>query len=467
MVSGWRDWSLRTRLTVLNSIANLVSALVLFGIALAVIGARTDEYVRGQLVGAARAVADALSHRQVLRPMPSGNIELVQLVDANGRVVSASTPISGRPPIAAFRPSRPGVPEDRYLCGSPAVPGCIYVLALTVDAPHEVEVVGGETLPRQRWVIYTATRHRQFPPPFSGLLIGAVALMTVINAFLTYRVIDRTLRPVRVIRSELAEITATDLGRRVTVPRSHGEIEQLASTVNRTLDLLEGLVEQQRRFASDASHELRSPLTAMRAQVEEGLLAPEDTDWAATARAILASVDRLQAIVTDLLTIARLDAGGPQSRDLVDLAELARTELDRRPHDPRVRRRLEPGVVVVGDLLRLTRLLTNLLDNAERHAREEIVVTVRRDPDAAVLEVLDDGAGIPPEYRETVFQRFTRLDAARSRDAGGTGLGLAIARQIAETHGGTLTIEDSPRGARFVLRLPYPEVNDEAGSRSR
>jgi len=468
MVSRWRDWSLRARLTVLNSIANLVSALILFGIALAVIGVRTDEYVRGQLVGAARAVADALAHRQVLRPMPSGNIDLVQLVDERGRVVSASSRLTGRPPITDFRPARPGVPEDRYECGSPAVSGgCLYLLALAVDTPHEVQVVGGEKLPRGRWVIYTAMRHRSFPPPFSGLLIGAVALMAVIDTFLTYRVIDRTLRPVRVIRSELAEITATDLGRRVSVPRSHGEIEQLAVTVNRTLDLLEGLVEQQRRFASDASHELRSPLTAMRAQVEEGLLAPDDTDWPATARAILASVDRLQAIVTDLLTIARLDAGGPQSRDLVDLAELARTELDRRPHDPRVVRRLEPGVVVVGDLLRLTRLLTNLLDNAERHARSEIVVTVRREPEAAVLEVLDDGAGIPPEYRETVFQRFTRLDAARSRDAGGTGLGLAIARQIAEAHGGTLTIEDSPRGARFVLRLPFPRVSDEAASRSR
>ena len=121
-------------------------------------------------------------------------------------------------------------------------------------------------------------------------------------------------------------------------------------------------------------------------------------------------------------------------------------------------------MVVIGDLQRLTRVLTNLLDNAERHAKSTITVTVRREPDAAVLEVLDDGAGIPPEHREAVFQRFTRLDTARSRDAGGTGLGLAIARQIAEAHGGTLTIEDSLSGARFVLRLPYPENGDEEAS---
>jgi signal transduction histidine kinase len=110
---------------------------------------------------------------------------------------------------------------------------------------------------------------------------------------------------------------------------------------------------------------------------------------------------------------------------------------------------------VCGDALRLGRLLTNLVDNAERHAVAQITVTVRTDEEGdAVLEVLDDGAGIDPEQWEVVFRRFTRLDAARSRDSGGTGLGLSIARHIAEAHGGSLRIEPSDRGARFVLRLP-------------
>ena len=126
---------------------------------------------------------------------------------------------------------------------------------------------------------------------------------------------------------------------------------------------------------------------------------------------------------------------------------------------------LEPGVMVIGDRLRLGRLLTNLVDNAERHADSTITITVRHAPNGehdgqrfphgiAVLEVIDDGPGIDPDKRELVFQRFARLDAARNKDAGGTGLGLPIARQIAEASGGTLRIEDSPRGARFVLRLP-------------
>jgi signal transduction histidine kinase len=115
-------------------------------------------------------------------------------------------------------------------------------------------------------------------------------------------------------------------------------------------------------------------------------------------------------------------------------------------------------VVVDGDRLQLARLLTNLLDNAERHAESQIIVTLRRQGEEAVLEVVDDGTGIAPEHREKVFERFTRLDASRSRDAGGTGLGLPIAREIATAHLGTLTIEDSDTGARFVLRLPVQEA---------
>jgi len=115
----------------------------------------------------------------------------------------------------------------------------------------------------------------------------------------------------------------------------------------------------------------------------------------------------------------------------------------------------------MGDRLRLGRLMTNLFDNAERHAESTVTVTVREDGQGAVLEVLDDGEGIAPEHREAVFHRFTRLDASRSRDAGGTGLGLPIAREIAKAHGGALWIADSERGARFVLHLPLRNGYDQ------
>src|SRR3984893_27285 len=169
---------------------------------------------------------------------------------------------------------------------------------------------------------------------------------------------------------------------------------------------------------------------------------------------VLAGVDRLQAIVTDLLTLARLDAGAPLTRNLTDLGRLGGAGLDRRTYRMEIVKDLRQNVFVDCDRLRIIRVLVNLLDNAERHATSQITVIVRADGPTTTLEVIDDGAGIAPEHRETVFDRFTRLEASRDRDAGGTGLGLAIAREIAEAHQGTLTVQDSERGARFVLRLP-------------
>jgi signal transduction histidine kinase len=198
--------------------------------------------------------------------------------------------------------------------------------------------------------------------------------------------------------------------------------------------------------------------------VEEALLHPDQTDWHKTAAALESSLDRLQEIVTDLLALARLDSGVESANVRVDLGELVASELGRRTREVRIVTRIRPGVMVSGDRLQLIRLLTNLVDNAERHARSTVTVSVRREGEVAVLEVSDDGPGIPPHQRTVVFERFTRLDTTRNKDTGGTGLGLPIARQIAEQHGGTLTIEDSKQGARFVLRIPIrePEQTDRS-----
>jgi len=282
---------------------------------------------------------------------------------------------------------------------------------------------------------------------------------TAMTAAGTFHVVKRDMTAVDAIRTELAEITASHLHRRVPVAcNNQEEIKLLAGTVNDTLDRLEGAYKRLRQFTSDASHDLRNPLTAMRAQLEDALMHPDDTDWPKMTGAVLAGVDRLQAIVTDLLTLARLDARAPLDLSATDLGRLVGEELDRHAYRMEIVRNLRQNVFVDCDRLRITRLLVNLLDNAERHASSRITVTVRCAKGVAALEVLDDGAGIALDQRETVFQRFARLDSARSRDAGGTGLGLAIAREIAESHQGTLTIQDSERGARFVLRLPVREA---------
>ncbi|MEV1243744.1 ATP-binding protein [Nonomuraea sp. NPDC049750] len=227
------------------------------------------------------------------------------------------------------------------------------------------------------------------------------------------------------------------------------ELQRLQAGLRESLD-------RQRRFTADASHELRTPMAGLRAQLEEAQLHPEQTDLGDLLEHALRDVDRLQAITTDLLLLARLGAGQDIALEKVHLTRLIETEMPCRAKGPRpVRLRLEPDVVVEAVPGQIIRILNNLLENAQRHAARHIDVGLRCDGDHAELTVTDDGPGVPAAERENIFQRFTRLDTARSRGTGGTGLGLAIAREIAHAHHGTLHVEAPPtHGARFILRLP-------------
>ncbi|WP_210593829.1 HAMP domain-containing sensor histidine kinase [Streptomyces sp. GESEQ-35] len=280
------------------------------------------------------------------------------------------------------------------------------------------------------------------------MLIGFPLLLGVV-AGVTWLVTRRALHPVEGIRSEMAAITASeDLTRRVPEPDTHDEVARLARTTNETLAALETSVERQRRFVADASHELRSPIASLRTQLEVAAAHPEllDLDGA------VADTVRLQHLAADLLLLARLDAGEGPTGTRVDLAALAREEAEGRAG---VTVEAFDALEVTGSRGQLGRVLANLLDNARRHARSAVTVAVRRDGDRAVVEVADDGDGVPEADRGRIFERFVRLDAARSRDDGGAGLGLAIARDVAVRHGGTLTVRDAPTGgALFELRLP-------------
>jgi len=382
-------------------------------------------------------------------PLPSvltqGSVEAIQVVDSQGRVVAATPQLVGKPRMATFHSSKGNVRATQVLCPPQGLSdGCVTVVAYKVYQPDGF------------WVLYIAVPVVLWYGTTTALLlaIGMSVLVTAMISAWVFRDLTKAMAPVNAIRAELAEITATDLDRRVPVPRKYEEIKFLAETVNDTLDRLEGAYQQLRQFTSDASHDLRSPITAMRAQLEEALMYPNHTDWPKMTAAVLVGVERLQAIVTDLLTLARLDARAPLSRKPTNLGRLVGEELGRRIYRTEIVKNLRQDVSVYCDRLRITRVLVNLLDNAERHAGSQVTVSVGAEDSTAILEVVDDGAGIAPEHREMVFDRFTRLDASRDRDAGGTGLGLAIAREIAEAHGGTLTIQDSERGARFVMRLP-------------
>ncbi|MFD0656998.1 sensor histidine kinase [Thermocatellispora tengchongensis] len=286
------------------------------------------------------------------------------------------------------------------------------------------------------------------------LLPGIPGLLAVVAA-MTWHTVGRALAPVAAIRAKVAEITASDLHRRVPVPAARDEIAELALTVNATLDRLERAVGRHKRFVADAAHELRSPIATLRTRLELGATGP-DRDL---AREALVDVERLQSLTADLLLLARLDAAEPIPRAEVDLGQLAAEEaLRARPRqDVRVRLDIAPDVVVHGSHGHLARLVVNLVDNAVRHAASTVTVRVAAEDGRAVLDVRDDGPGIPAEHRESVFCRFTRLDEARARDAGGSGLGLAIARDIATLHDGTLEVAGTPDdGPGALLRAAFP-----------
>jgi signal transduction histidine kinase len=322
----------------------------------------------------------------------------------------------------------------------------VYVGAATedrryfVDAAQSLDPVGLQT-------VETAERFLWGGVPAAALLIGGVAWFAV----------RRSLRAVGAIRAEVDGVRATDLGRRVPVPDSGDEITQLAVTMNEMLARLDRSVRRQSQFTADASHELRTPLASLRTQLEVQLAHPDRLDWRRSCENAVLDVTRMEALAGDLLLLSKLDADQHLRQEPVDLADLVTRHAAARD-TVEVTTEIEAAPVVLGHAGRLERVLRNLVDNAERHAKSRVTITLAESDGQAVLSVQDDGPGIPAEDRERVFDRFVRLDDDRAREDGGSGLGLAIAAEIARTHGGTLHVADNVpggmSGARLELRLP-------------
>ncbi|MDX1690433.1 MAG: HAMP domain-containing sensor histidine kinase [Acidimicrobiia bacterium] len=281
----------------------------------------------------------------------------------------------------------------------------------------------------------------------------ALPVLVILLGLLVWLIVGRALRPVEQIRRRVAEIGGSKLDQRVPEPSSDDEVARLASTMNEMLERLERSADLQRRFVSDASHELRSPIASIRTQMEVALAHPDRIEWPDVAEGVLEEGLRMERLVDDLLVLARADAGVLGERtEPVDLAELAVEEAARFPE-------VDTGgvgrLVVRGDPLALRRVFRNLYENATRHADSRVEITLDGRDGWAVVTVADDGPGVAVDDRERVFERFTRLDEGRQRDAGGTGLGLAVVRDVVTAHRGTVTAEESPLGgAAFVVRLP-------------
>ncbi|PCE16203.1 hypothetical protein AUC47_09675 [Microbacterium sp. SZ1] len=431
---GWRSVRGRTTLgaTLVVAVALLVGAFSFYGILSASIRATTERAAEQRV----EELADRLDGPGG-RDVRTLDDEIVQVIGPDGTVRAASE-------------------EAQDELGSTALPSDGDTHTMTID-DKPMLVVSDDLRDDQTLVLAVPLDDDDEALSTVALLLAiAVPLLLVLVAVTTWLVTGRALRPVNRIREEVDGITAERLHRRVEVPSSSDEIAALATTMNGMLDRLDASATAQRRFVSDASHELRSPLATIRQHAELARTHPATTSLDELAEVASEEGLRLQGIVESLLLLARLDEGAGSHAEPVDLDDLALGEVRRlRASGLDVDGSGIAAARVQGDPRLLGQLLRNLADNAARHSRGRLAVGVAPVERHVFVTVEDDGSGVPPEERERIFERFVRLDEARSRDAGGSGLGLSIVRAIAASAHGTVAVDESRwGGARFVVTLP-------------
>ncbi len=460
--------SLRARSTIVAVLA-VGAALAVGGIGL--VGLLRSSLKEGVETSAQAQINNVTSLMRVGRvptQLPVGRGDTItQVVAADGRVLASSSSLLDSRRISTLRPGEEGVVVGNIPTSAEQGPdhqpdpdGPYLLLSSVATVParagqpamHVTVYVAGSLRP-----IVEATRTTVL-----ALAVGLPVLVIMVG-LLVWFFGGRALAPVEAIRAEVADISGHDLHRRVPTPAADDEVGRLARTMNGMLDRLESSAATQRRFVSDASHELRSPLATLQVTLEVALAHPDDAAWQSVAADALDETRRLHRLVEDLLVLARADEDTPgvARSELVDLDEMVLREarLARPTTSVRIDLHKVSGGRVLGDPHQLARVVHNLLDNARRHARTTVAVELRPAGDSVLLAVSDDGGGIDPVDRDRVFDRFARLDEARSQDVGGTGLGLAIVREIIEAHGGTVQVADSPVGARLEVRIPVEDAD--------
>jgi heavy metal sensor kinase len=296
-----------------------------------------------------------------------------------------------------------------------------------------------------------------------SLLVGA-PLALVLSAAIAWWAASRALRPLTLMSDEAERITVESLRTALPSAGAEDEIGQLGRAFNRLLERVASAVDTQRQFMADASHELRTPVSAARTAADVTLARShrDEREYREALSIVLTQTRRLGRMVDDMLVLARADVGGYRMQRrlceldavLADCAETAR--LLARPKRISVESALQPDVCLTGDPTLVRQLALNVLENAIKHTRPGgfVRLSMNAEDGVAEIRVADSGCGIDPADRDRIFERFVRLDTAR-QNSGGAGLGLPIARWIAECHGGTLTLAASgPTGSTFVARLP-------------
>lgn len=429
---------------------------------LALFGALTyavNQTLDAEALATAHEVAAMVAEDRLPFPVPVSGAQVIQVVDGQGRVIGGSATADRLTPL--LRPAE----LDRAVSGRPVVvdgsragvAGPLRVSAVLVGGaqvggvPPEPVNDGVRVIVALQVgdVLASRTALRDALLVSFPLLLGALAAIA-------WRVIGWTLQPVETLRIGAERISGAGRAERLPVPGAADEIRALAVTLNGMLDRLTASRDRQQSFVADAAHELRSPLASIRAQLE---VAEHLGEGGRLPAELLIDVGRLSALVEDLLLLARADADTrrPAVVSLFPVGELL-AEVVTAYEAARVPVRLDPGepAEVSADREELRRAVTNLVDNAVRHADSAVRLRAGREPGAVIIAVTDDGPGIAATDRERVFDRFTRLDAARARDAGGSGLGLAIVRELVDRSGGTVGFVDAADGLSAQIRLPVP-----------
>jgi heavy metal sensor kinase len=387
---------------------------------------------------------------------PESNDRFIRITRVDGTVVYRS----GAPRNEGFEPGQvpalpPGIPASgarKVSLGSGALLSAAVPATAADGTRYRVEV-GTSAAPLE------ATLRRLLVTLALGLPL-AVAV-AVAGGFMLVR---RALDPVERIARKAEQITQHNPSERLPRVPSGDELERLSVSLNNMISRLQEAIDGSKQFVADASHELRTPLTVMRGEIEslaqDGQLGRETRE---TLGSVLEEVERLAEIVESLFALSRLDAGEVSAEwrrfDLAELAATTAEQMSLLATDKNVRVACQslPGVMVEGDPARLKQVIVNLLDNAIKYTPGggRVRLTVRREQGFAILEVADDGIGIPAEALPHVFKRFFRVDTSRSREQGGAGLGLAIVKSICTAHGADVEVISSPgKGSCFRMRQP-------------
>ena len=456
---AWSASGVRARAT-LVSVA-VVGAVLLLG--LFVLADRTESRLKDSIVSATEtraidvaALAAAGGLGEDVATLSSN--QLIQVIEQR-RVVAASPGLEGIAPLSGIDVA-PGMTERIEV--AEAVFDAVEEQAQFIEdeSPYVVIAAGYES-PNGPGVVLVASSLSPAEAAVNALRpllwIGFPITLAAVGATV-WLLTGWALHPVEAMREEADAISAAALSRRLPVPESKDEVRRLADTLNRMLDRLEAASISQRQFVSDASHELKTPLATMRTMIEVAEDDPDFAAWPDLLAGLKREDERIDGLVSDLLTLARYDEGAVGgSRQEVDLDQVLGRVADRTaraaPDVAVDTSGIEPARVL-GNAAALERLFWNLSLNAALYSDSRVELSCYQVGEIVVVQVADDGPGIAPADRERVFERFVRLDESRGRNEGGTGLGLPVARAVARSHGGDVRVVDSSRGTTIEVRLP-------------